>query len=101
MRCRQRSRALSAAPRRLRGRVLGRYPELYVRRLGPDGQRLRLRSPQLLGAPGAQLRSSGISNTVVYNYFFRDRYTEEYVPLFERAEFTVLDAEAENSAESR
>jgi hypothetical protein len=31
--------------------------------------------------------------TEAYNYFFHDRYTEEYVPLLERIEFTVLDAE--------
>ena len=69
------------------------YPQLYVRGLALDGERLTLRSPQLEGSPNAQLRSTGTSRTEVYNYFFRDRYTEEYVPLFERIEFTVLDAE--------
>ena len=67
------------------------YPQLFVRAFTPSSERLTLRSPQLFGAPNAQLRSD-YSRTEAYDYFFRDRYTEEYVPMFERIEFTVLDA---------
>ena len=69
------------------------YPQLYVRAFESDGERLTLRSTQLFGAPTAQLRSTGISQTEAYDYFFRDAYTDEHVPLFERIEFTVLDTQ--------
>ena len=59
------------------------YPQLFVRAFTPSSERLTLRSPQLFGAPNAQLRSD-YSRTEAYDYFFRGDVL---------IEFTVLDAE--------